>query len=130
MTEAERIWASKSDEALLEAAADLASYTEDGQRVICAELKKRGFEDPTEQGRFTAADVGSRPADLEEAPPPDCLRCEIPLTYMGEKRFHEGTRWGLIGELGHLFEKSESFHVYACPDCGHVEFFVDVAKED
>lgn len=131
MTEAERIWSSKSDEALLEAAADLASFTEEGQRVIRAELKTRGFEDPWEQGQFTAADVGTRAMDAEaESTAPDCLRCEIPLSYIGEKRFHEGTRWGLIGELGHLFEKSESFHVYACPECGHVEFFVDIAKAE
>ena len=54
-----------------------------------------------------------------------CLRCQIPLTYAGTKKFHEGTRWGLMGDLGELFVNKENFDVYHCPHCGKVEFFVD-----
>ena len=41
------------------------------------------------------------------------------------KRFHEGTRWGALGDLGELFVNKESFDVYVCPHCGRVELFVD-----
>ena len=54
MNEAERIWQEKSDDALIEAAAELETYTDEGQRIIRAELKRRGLEDPVEQAQFTA----------------------------------------------------------------------------
>ena len=44
MGEVERIWGDKSDEDLLDAAAELDQFTEEGQRVIRAELKRRGLE--------------------------------------------------------------------------------------
>jgi hypothetical protein len=128
MTEAERIWHDKSDDALIEAASELGTYTAEGQQIIRAELKRRGLEDPFEQARFTAAIPGPESPDAEdeaEAPGPQCLRCEVKLVYVGEKRFREGGNWGAMGEIGHLFEKSESYHVYACRQCGHVDFFVD-----
>ena len=56
MTEAERIWSETSDDDLLEAAAGLATYTDEGQRVIREELRRRGLEDPVEQARFAAPD--------------------------------------------------------------------------
>jgi len=48
------------------------------------------------------------------------------MAFGGIKRFHEGTRlWAfLFGDLGELFVNRESFEVYACPNCGKVEFFV------
>ena len=49
MTEAERIWSEKSDEDLIDAAANLGEFTPDGQRIVRAELKRRGLEDPLEQ---------------------------------------------------------------------------------
>ena len=129
MTDAERIWREKSDGALLEAAAELGTYTEDGQRIIRAELKRRGLEDPVEQEQFTPVIPG---AELPEAdaPGPECLRCRTPLRYLGEKRFREGGNWGVVGEIGHLFEGSEAFDVYACRACGHVEFFLDLSALD
>lgn len=54
-----------------------------------------------------------------------CPRCDRALQYVGRKRFHEGTNWGLFGEIGELFVKREHFDVYVCPRCGRVEFFVD-----
>jgi hypothetical protein len=35
--------------------------------------------------------------------PMKCPRCETDLNYVGTKSFHEGTRWGFLGELGELF---------------------------
>jgi hypothetical protein len=129
MTDAERIWQSKSDDDLLEAAGELGTYTEEGQRIIRAELLRRGLEDPVEQAGEAVAPAEPEDAEDEaedEARGVDCLRCDVPLKFAGEKRFHEGTHWGAIGELGHLFEKTETFQVFVCPRCGHVEFFVDV----
>ncbi len=55
----------------------------------------------------------------------DCLRCRTPLDYLGTKKFHEGTRWSVFGDLAELFENREQYDVYVCPRCGKVEMFVD-----
>lgn len=55
----------------------------------------------------------------------NCPRCNVPKAYLGTKKFHEGPRYGFLGELGELFVNKETFDVYACPRCGSVEFFVD-----
>lgn len=55
----------------------------------------------------------------------DCLRCRTGLQYMGTKKFHEGTRWSVFGDLAELFENREQYDVYMCPQCGKVEMFVD-----
>jgi len=60
-----------------------------------------------------------------------CLRCERKLEYFGTRKFHEGTRaWGFVlGDIGELLVNRESFDVYACSQCGKVEFFVDGWEE-
>ena len=58
-----------------------------------------------------------------------CLRCRTSLERVGTKTFHEGINWGILGELGELFVKRATFDVYHCPDCGHVEFFMDGVGE-
>ncbi len=55
---------------------------------------------------------------------PDCIRCQASLTFIGTKNFHEGTRWGVLGELGELFVNKENLDMYACKTCGKVEFFI------
>lgn len=64
--------------------------------------------------------------------PMACTRCETPLTYVGTKKLHEGTRaWGaLLGDIGELFTNRERFDVYMCPRCGRVEWFVDGVGEE
>ena len=67
-------------------------------------------------------------AESQEEPeknPIMCPRCDHKLDYVGTKAFHEGTRWGVLGDLGELFVNRENFDVYCCPRCGRVEFFVD-----
>ena len=59
-----------------------------------------------------------------------CSSCKVSLAYAGTKKFHEGTRWGLLGDLGELFVNKETYDVYFCPKCGKVEFFVDGIGED
>jgi hypothetical protein len=43
MADAEAIWADKADDELLEAAGELSEYTEEGERIILAELERRGL---------------------------------------------------------------------------------------
>lgn len=56
--------------------------------------------------------------------PMDCARCGSSLDQMGTKHFHEGARWGILGNLAELFVNREGFDVYVCSRCGHVEFFL------
>ncbi|MDP4207391.1 MAG: hypothetical protein Q8928_01125 [Bacteroidota bacterium] len=53
----------------------------------------------------------------------NCLRCNIPLVFSGNFKFHEGVRTGVLGNLFELFVNRESFDLYICPKCGKVEFF-------
>ena len=77
-------------------------------------------------GLATAPSGATSPA----ADPLRCPRCPAALAYVGTKKFHEGTRWGILGELGELFVNRESFDIYVCPRCGRVEFFVDGIGEE
>jgi hypothetical protein len=58
-----------------------------------------------------------------------CLRCSGDLEFLGTREFHEGGRWGVLGDLAELFVNRERLDVYACPSCGHVEFFLDGVGE-
>ncbi len=119
MGDAERIWREKSDEDLLDAAAELDQFTEEGRQVIRAELKRRGLEDPMEQSG--------------EEPPPEteraleCLRCRGTLRYVPPA---DETRplylWA--GGGAPLMDPTGAVRVYVCPECGHVELFMDLPE--
>src|SRR5438552_18214341 len=71
-----------------------------------------GTEDPTFRAEIDSdpvaaadAEEGSRPASS----PIYCPRCDRPLDYVGTKAFHEGTRWGILGDVGELFVNRERF---------------------
>jgi hypothetical protein len=66
----------------------------------------------------------------EKTDPMKCPRCTTELQYVGTKRFHEGSNWGFLGEVGELFVNKESFDFYCCPRCGRVEMFVDGVGEE
>jgi hypothetical protein len=121
MADAERIWREKSDEDLLEAAAELDEFTAEGQQIIQAELKRRGLEDPLEQ-------AGAEPGD-DEQEALECLRCHTPLRYL-DPRSEPTPEWRWAGRRVPVFDPSGVLHVYACPTCGHVELFMDVLPED
>lgn len=55
-----------------------------------------------------------------------CLRCDEPLSFVGEKNFHEGSRgWAFFfGDFGELLTDRETIQMFACESCGHVEFFL------
>jgi hypothetical protein len=54
----------------------------------------------------------------------DCLRCKVPMEYQGNFSFHEGTRYGAMGNMFELLVNRASFDLYHCPECGKVEFFL------
>lgn len=118
MTEAERIWSEKSDEELVEAAASLAEFTPDGQRVIRAELKRRGLEDPVEQAGEELGD--------ETPPGVECLRCNVSLRLLNPDGSDQAAGWSMVRGLRTLLELTDSFNVYVCPQCGHVELFAQI----
>ncbi len=82
MTDAEAIWAAKSDEELLEAAGEVSGFTEEGERIIRAELKRRGLPTPAPPigrcvrcGRAIGADAsGDQCSQCGEPFPSDVLR--------------------------------------------------------
>jgi rubrerythrin len=122
MSDIEQVWREKSDEDLIEAAATLSDFTEEGQQVIRAELRRRNLEDPVEQaGQAARESATSEPeegqADGAALPAPECIRCHVEMRYRGTRT--------VLGEVGHLFENSDAFDVYVCPQCGHVDLFVN-----
>lgn len=61
MSDGETIWRCKTEEQLLEAAGSLEDYTDEGERVIRAELRRRGLPEPLPVQRATRAVVESAP---------------------------------------------------------------------
>jgi len=59
----------------------------------------------------------------------DCLRCKTPMISKGNSKFHEGTPYGVYGNLFELMTNRESFDIYYCPQCGKVEFFLPKVNE-
>ncbi len=129
MSDIEKIWREKSDEDLLEAAAQLSDFTDEGQRVIRAELRRRGMEDPVEQAGDTPQEISAsepdeggpeeNPAGLDASlPEPDCLRCHAEMRYRGTRT--------MLGETGNLFANSETLDLFICPRCGHVDLFASL----
>ncbi len=122
-TEAERIWRAKTDQQLLEAAGELHQCTAEGQHVIRAELKRRGFEDPVEQ----KGEAALEPFE-EGAPPRECMRCNAEMRFFGTRI--ESGNWAVLGEMPKVIEMGASFDVYVCPECTRVELFLNLPAED
>ncbi|KIO36942.1 hypothetical protein DB48_08115 [Shewanella sp. cp20] len=59
----------------------------------------------------------------------DCLRCNTSLTFISTKEFHEGVRWGILGNLAEFFVNKESLDMFASKSCGKVEFFLAGSQE-
>ena len=119
MDDATRIWREKSDEDLIEAAAELNQFTEQGQEIIRAELKRRRLEDPVAQAG-DAVDAG---------PGPECLRCHVPLRFIDPNDSNMNVRWTVVPNGGH-FDPNSPVYTYVCPKCGHVDLFMDVPEDD
>lgn len=125
MTEAERIWREKSDQDLLEGATELGEFTEEGQRVILAEIERRGLDLPDE-----AREPGDAPYPDEEADtgePLECLRCDVELRYLGTVQLERGGAG--LAALGGLIQE-DHIDVFMCPRCGKIELFAGSATEE
>jgi YD repeat-containing protein len=66
MTDTEKIWRSKTDEQLVEASSGVAQFTEEGERVVRAELRRRGLPEPPVAERVVDAE-GTQEQDLRRA---------------------------------------------------------------
>ena len=53
----------------------------------------------------------------------NCIVCKSPMKFVGVKNFHEGTRWGVLGDLGELAVSKELLEMYRCTSCKKVEFY-------
>ena len=65
-----------------------------------------------------------------EANPMVCSQCKTALVFAGTREFHEGTPWGVFGNIGEVFVNREQFDIYVCPRCGRLEFFIDGIGEE
>ncbi len=54
-----------------------------------------------------------------------CLRCNKQLVYDGTRRFKEDDSLEIHLMGFQLGSRSERFDIYHCPECGHLEFFLD-----
>jgi hypothetical protein len=63
----------------------------------------------------------TNPADNKHV---DCLRCKVPLDFLGNFKFNEAAGAGSAGNLLEVFINRESFDIYSCPECGKIEFFL------
>lgn len=54
----------------------------------------------------------------------ECLRCNIPLVFAGDYKFHEGAKIGFFGNIFEAFVNQAKFDLYVCPKCEKVEFFM------
>lgn len=131
MNDAERIWGDKGDDELIEAAAELAQFTEEGQRIIRAELKRRGLEDPIDQagGEAVAGEPAAMAAD-SEAEDPECLRCHVALRFVDPEDPRAAARWGWLGGIHTPLLGRGGLDVFVCPRCGHVDFFTDLPETE
>ena len=59
----------------------------------------------------------------------DCLRCQTPMVFKGNFKFHEGIPYGVFGDLFELITNRESFDVFYCSECGKVEFYIPKDKD-
>ena len=69
----------------------------------------------------TLKDKGETPSEIRNI---ECLRCKVPMEFQGNYKFHEGTRYGAIGNMFELLVNRASYDLYFCPECGKVEFFL------
>lgn len=53
----------------------------------------------------------------------NCLRCKTSMRFLGTRQFLEGSAWAAWVMVKNI-KKEDGFHVYACPQCGKVEFFL------
>jgi hypothetical protein len=79
-----------------------------------------GPERVTEEVPSPAQSEPEAPIEIQETKPLCCLRCQIEMDYVGEETFKT---------FGWFFEGSKILDIYACSNCGHVEFFLPTGRQ-
>ena len=52
-----------------------------------------------------------------------CLRCGADMDCLGREKIQLGEAGLILGDLPHLFAGALELEIYACPNCGKVEFY-------
>lgn len=97
MAHADDIWAAKSDEELLQAASELGEFTEEGERIIRAELRRRHLPPPDPPlGRCSRCGKSIYRSD----PLDSCTQCGEPIpSGFGEAPLDERAETALVSVL-------------------------------
>ena len=59
-----------------------------------------------------------------------CLRCDVPMQFIKRENVQLGKTGWLTGDWGNLFAGAMDVAIFACPECGSVEFFRIDTEED
>lgn len=60
----------------------------------------------------------------------NCLRCGAAMRFSGREKLQLGQTGWLLGDLPNLIAGAMRLDIYACPDCGKVEFFLPGDSSD
>lgn len=52
-----------------------------------------------------------------------CLRCGAAMEFLGREKLQLGEAGLLFGDIPHLLAGALELDIYACPDCGKLEFY-------
>ncbi len=52
-----------------------------------------------------------------------CLRCQTPMSYLRDEKLQLGQTGWVLGDLPNLLAGAMEVSIYACPNCGKIEFF-------
>ena len=52
-----------------------------------------------------------------------CLRCHSQMKYGGKRKIQLGETGWILGDLPNLLAGALEVDIYACPDCGKIEFY-------
>jgi endogenous inhibitor of DNA gyrase (YacG/DUF329 family) len=58
-----------------------------------------------------------------------CLRCDVQMQYIADHKLQLGQTGWLLGDLPNLLAGALDVSVYACPECGKIEFFQTQSTE-
>ncbi|MGI6028314.1 MAG: hypothetical protein ACOX81_02755 [Candidatus Heteroscillospira sp.] len=53
----------------------------------------------------------------------NCLRCGAEMNHISDKTFQLGQTGWFLGDLPNLLAGGMRMSIYACPDCGKLEFY-------
>ena len=59
----------------------------------------------------------------------DCLRCHVPLEFIRTEQLQLGQTGWLLGDLPNLLHGAMEVDIYACPNCGKLEFYQAAAEQ-